>query len=181
MTREEYLTSAIDRLRPYFEDNGVVLPPTIRVSVGWPSRSIRKVVGQCFMSDAAGHRQIFISPVHNSAVSALDTLAHELVHAAGAHGHGREFRRFAKAIGLTSGRPKSASAGPELLQRLNGLATELGHFPHAALAPDLTAKQGTRLLKIQCRKCGYVARVTAKWLDEIGLLHCPLHGEMDLA
>ncbi len=39
--------------------------------------------------------------------------------------------------------------------------------------------QTTRLLKVACEDCGYTARVTQKWID-IGLPHCPTHGEMAL-
>jgi hypothetical protein len=34
-------------------------------------------------------------------------------------------------------------------------------------------KQGTRLIKCECPECGYIARVTAKWLDEAGAPICP--------
>ncbi|HCF6730452.1 TPA: hypothetical protein NII60_000284 [Pseudomonas aeruginosa] len=39
-------------------------------------------------------------------------------------------------------------------------------------------KQSTRLKKVECSECGYVARVTQKWLDKSGPPHCPEHGEM---
>jgi hypothetical protein len=38
-------------------------------------------------------------------------------------------------------------------------------------------KQGTRMHKVTCSQCGYVARVSQKWLD-IGPPHCPKHGAM---
>lgn len=34
-------------------------------------------------------------------------------------------------------------------------------------------KQTTRQLKIQCPACGYLARVTRKWLEEAGTPTCP--------
>lgn len=39
-------------------------------------------------------------------------------------------------------------------------------------------KQTTRLLKVICKECGYPARVTKKWIDEVGAPHCPQHGQM---
>ncbi len=41
-------------------------------------------------------------------------------------------------------------------------------------------KQSTRLKKVECSECGYVARVTQKWLDKSGPPHCPEHGEMTI-
>ncbi|MDZ5647159.1 transcription elongation protein SprT [Nitrospirillum sp. BR 11828] len=48
-------------------------------------------------------------------------------------------------------------------------------------APPLSSappKQGTRLIKVSCKECGYTARVARKWLDTVGALHCPTHGAM---
>jgi hypothetical protein len=41
-------------------------------------------------------------------------------------------------------------------------------------------KQSTRLLKASCSKCGYVVRVTAKWLKAAGAPYCGTksHGRM---
>ena len=35
----------------------------------------------------------------------------------------------------------------------------------------------TRQLRVHCPTCGYVARVSRKWLD-VGTPHCPTHGAM---
>ena len=40
------------------------------------------------------------------------------------------------------------------------------------------AKQKTRLIKVSCRECGYVARVSRKWLVAAGARHCPIQGRM---
>ena len=37
---------------------------------------------------------------------------------------------------------------------------------------------GSRLNKVTCPACGYLARVTRKWLDKSGPPHCPEHGAM---
>ena len=39
------------------------------------------------------------------------------------------------------------------------------------------AGSGSRSIKVECGECGYVARVTRKWLD-LGAPHCPEHGQM---
>lgn len=44
----------------------------------------------------------------------------------------------------------------------------------------LKKKQSTRLLKAECAECGYVVRVTAKWVNEVGAPRCGVkaHGVM---
>jgi hypothetical protein len=37
---------------------------------------------------------------------------------------------------------------------------------------------GSRLIRVSCGQCGYVARVARKWLENPGAPHCPDHGEM---
>lgn len=46
------------------------------------------------------------------------------------------------------------------------------------LITNAPKKQTTRLMKVLCADCGYVARVSRKWLDEVGPPHCPDHGPM---
>lgn len=38
-------------------------------------------------------------------------------------------------------------------------------------------KQTTRMVKVVCAGCGYVARTTHKWLDEAGAPICPCNQE----
>lgn len=175
-TREAWLNAGVDALRSHFADVGFPVPTVVRVSVGFP-RAKRKAVGQCWKRSAAkdGVSQIFITPSEADAVEVLDTLAHELVHAAidPFSGHNGKFVKACKAVGLTSGKPTSAAAGDELRSELVKMASSLGEYPHAALSPSDGPKQTTRLLKVSCRECGYVARVTAKWLDDAGAPLCP--------
>ena len=93
-------------------------------------------VGQCHtgshIKEAGKAAVIFIRPSEwKDPVTVLDTLTHEAVHAAlpTGSGHKAPFSKLCKEIGLTKGKPKFASAGPELLERLNAIAYELGDFP----------------------------------------------------
>jgi len=176
MTREEWLENGVAELRPVFESAGYPLPQSVRVSVGWP-RSKRKAIGQYWEKRAATDEvsQIFISPVLATGVEALDTLSHELVHAAidPVGGHGAKFARAMRAVGL-EGKPTHAGAGPALRTVLEAIAARLGAYPHAQLNPNAALpKQTTRLLKVVCEQCEYTARVTAKWLTEYGPPLCP--------
>lgn len=36
----------------------------------------------------------------------------------------------------------------------------------------------TRLIKCECAQCGYIARVSLKWIQGSGVPRCPQHGSM---
>jgi hypothetical protein len=125
-----------------------------RAGKGNPSNS----VGQCHtgshIKEAGKAAVIFIRPSEwKDPVTVLDTLTHEAVHASlpVGSGHKAPFVKLCKQIGLTAGKPKSAGAGPELLERLNAIAYELGDFPSAAFDYTDTKKQSTRLRLYECR------------------------------
>jgi hypothetical protein len=188
MNREEWLSTMTDKLRPLFVGTGSVPAEKIRVSCGWPSvggaSSKNKRIGECWSSAASadGTVEIFISPALSDGVAVAAVLAHELVHACGINGHKGPFKRVATAIGL-EGPMRATVPGEALKARLNALVAEIGAYPHAMLSGQgPRKKEGTRLLKIVCPSpgCGYVARVTQKWLD-FGFPTCPCGQEMALA
>ncbi|HEY6324210.1 MAG TPA: transcription elongation protein SprT [Thermoanaerobaculia bacterium] len=184
-TREQWLQSAVDHLRPVFLAQGVAVPPAVHVSMGFPStgalaRRSRRI-GECWPPEASrdGLHHLFLSPLLAEPLPVLAILVHELVHAAvGLRArHGPPFRRLALALGLR-GRMTSTTAGPELAARLAELAAGLGAFPHAGLlANPARSKQTTRLRKVACPACGYTVRVTAKWIAA-GLPICPCGNAM---
>jgi len=82
-TRENWLLTGVDRLRPLFRAQGHEVPE-VKVSVGWPATGQRsRTIGECWPSKSAGDglNQIFIVPSLGSPVEVLDVLTHELVHA----------------------------------------------------------------------------------------------------
>ena len=40
---------------------------------------------------------------------------------------------------------------------------------------------GSRMIKMECLTCGYVARAAKKWIESVGVVHCPEHGAMSSA
>lgn len=46
-------------------------------------------------------------------------------------------------------------------------------FPAGALNMTKREKQATRYMKCQCGECGYLARVTRKWIESAGEPVCP--------
>lgn len=189
-TREQWLLAAVNLLRPLFEHRSYPVPATVRVTCGWPSRSAlspkSKRIGECWSPDASadGTTEIFISPYLVEADSkggVLATLVHEIVHAVvGLEAkHGKPFKKCATKIGLV-GKMTATEAGDELLEVLKEIATQLGKYPHAKLDQLKSPRkaQTTRMVKCECKTCGYVVRTTRKWLEEVGAPHCPKHGAM---
>ncbi len=180
-SRETWLAKLAARLRLEFERAGVALPERLCVSCGLTTGG-DGALGECWSTSPGrdGHTEIFISPQVKDSLAVAETLAHELVHAAVGleAGHGTEFRIVATRIGLT-GPMRSTRAGSELRARLSWIVAELGGYPNHCPGPLHTGKrkQTTRLRKVVCPKCGYTARVTAKWIA-VGLPTCPCGAKM---
>lgn len=183
-SREAWLNTMVDKLRPVFMDRGYRLPEKIRVSCGFPSRNAfgkMPTIGQCHYpaSSADGTTEVFISPVIADTLRVGDVLVHELSHAhlGPGHGHKGAFGRVAGAIGLV--KPwKATTASPELIELLKKLSP--GDYPHAQLSgiAEHDKPEKTYLLKAAC-ECGYVIRVTRKWADT-GLPTCVCGQEFQL-
>jgi hypothetical protein len=181
MNREQWLNTALDEMRPWFAEAGDPIPDIVRVSIGWMGGRGRKssAIGQCWKPEQVKDNTpaIFIIPTLDDPIQILDVLTHEGVHAAGKWNHRSEFSTLAKKIGLE--KPWTATtAGPELKEKLVALAEKLGPFDHAAIRKDQIKKQPTRLLKVMCPEDGYVARITAKWINEMGFPTCPCGEDM---
>ncbi|MHB8107988.1 MAG: transcription elongation protein SprT [Candidatus Cryosericum sp.] len=187
MTREDWLLSCVEQLRPDFVRAGFPLPEKIRASCSWPSKSAlsaqRRRVGEAWSAECSGdqHFETFISPVLKDSVEVAATMVHELCHCAVGleDGHRGQFPRCAKALGL-EGKMTSTTAGEELQARLKDLIEDVGPYPHARLDKKTgPKKQTTRMLKVTCQECGCVARMTRKWLDEAGTPICGCGGSME--
>jgi SprT-like family protein len=176
VTREEWLITLMNRLRPEFTAHSVALPDEIAVSCGWTSKGARgKRIGECWRADCSHARrpEIFISPKLADSIEVGHVLVHELIHAALPDaGHGSAFKRVALRLGLT-GRMTATVPTDALRQRLGDLIEHIGEpYPHAELRPgEDERKQSTRLLKLSCPGCGYVIRTTQKWI-EVGVPTC---------
>lgn len=187
ITREQWLNKAVALLKPIFKKAGFPLPEKVRVSCGWPSAARKQrgktTIGQCWAPEASGDKttEMFISPLIDSTGIVLSTTAHELVHAAVGTkcGHRGQFIACAKAIGFLKPWTQTPES-PELKSVLSEISKKLPAYPHSRLTPSKSGikKQSTRMLKTQCVSCGYMVRLSKKWLVEVGAPHCPNHGEM---
>jgi hypothetical protein len=156
MNREQWLMTATDLLRPWFERKaGVEIPADVKVSCSFPGGgSAMKRIGECWprSRSKAGLNEIFVSPKLDDKTQVLAVLAHELVHAVDncQHGHKREFGKIARAVGLV-GRLTSTTAGPDLVAFIE--AMELPQYPHQGVLLGKNAKSersGARV-KLTCK------------------------------
>ena len=175
--REVYLRKATERLaKSLFTPKGFEVPSDVRVSCSLPSRrafgSKKRTIGQCFSRacSTANVNEVFISPTIDDSIEVLATLVHELVHAIDdcQSGHGKEFGRIARGVGL-EGKLTSTTAEPNtpLHDLLSKYVKRYGEYPHHRI--DVTKqekKQTTRLLKIEC-ECGFKARLSRKVIESI--------------
>ncbi len=193
MNREQWLTEAIEFFRPIFKAQGYDIPK-VKVSVGFPSTNPlgrrKRAIGECWPSAVSGdkHNHVFISPIlHNplDKKGPLEVLVHELCHAVDdcKSGHGKEFGRIAKSMGLV-GKMTATEAGEDLLSYFDVVVKKLGAYPMEVFDPSKYTKkkkQTTRLLKAECEGCGYTVRVTKKWVEAAvpicPYLECPLFQE----
>jgi hypothetical protein len=185
--REQWLAEAVTIMTPHFKKAGYEVPK-VRVSCGWPSsrglNSSKAAIGECWDKSAAEDKvaQIFISPrIKQSAAEILPVLAHEVCHAVvgNAEGHNKVFGKCARGIGLT-GKLTATVPGPEFLETATEWVKQtLGEYPHSALRPSgrPVKKQTTRMVKCECKACGYVVRTSRKWLDDAGPVLCPCNSK----
>ncbi|MGQ0628134.1 MAG: hypothetical protein ACT4PL_08555 [Phycisphaerales bacterium] len=204
-TREAWLVSAVDTLRPAFNWVGLFIPEKLGVSCGWPVRGAgslaRPALAECWSKQLSADQtfEIFISPAIDEPERVLVVLAHELIHASVGLDceHRGMFRDAATALGFVT--PMSrAVPGPELKERLHALSSEIGPYPHQRILTRLhdqlvekdidgdsddgagrlhlttsgRTRQNTRMVKIVCPCCGYLARTTRRWIS-VGLPTCP--------
>lgn len=184
-TREEWLHFVTDEVRPLFKEYGAPLPAKIRMAVGFTSNGYRgKAIGECWSDKASAdkHAEIFIKPDQDDAMRVAGILVHELCHAAVGteHGHKAPFKRLAVQFGL-EGKMTATTEGDDFIAMMKPILKRAGPLPHKELrAYRNKKKQATRLLKCECETCGYVARVTAKWINNAGTPYCGIakHGHM---
>jgi hypothetical protein len=182
-TREQWLNAFVDHARPQFAAGGYPLPEKIRVGVGFTSTGRRsKRIGECWSDSASedGFFEIFLRPALESDSRIADVLTHELVHAAVglSEGHGRVFRMAMHAVGL-EGPAKSTIAGEAWYRWALPVLDALGPMPYGVLNDGESSsppKQKTNLLKVECDKCGWLARVTNKHIEPHDRLDCPVPG-----
>jgi hypothetical protein len=124
-----------------------------------------------------------------------EVLIHELAHAenhtlgikdCNNNVHNKKFKSMAERLGLEV-KPRDkrygfgfTDLGPEAKKFLESVKFNRDIFTMNRLLPLKKQVAGTRLLKVECPECGYVCRVTQKWID-VGLPACPCGEQMEAA
>lgn len=177
--RQEWVEQAAIMFKDHFAKCWWNVPDNVRLSIGFPvgAKDGKRKLGQCFnkLHSTDDHWEIFISPDYTNSVEILETIAHEMVHATvGTEcGHRGKFKDCATAIGFEA--PMTATpAGPIMLAFINDIIAKIGEFPAGTMNMAMRKKQATNLLKCECPDCGYIARVTAKWISSVGEPICPV-------
>lgn len=180
LNREAWLNVAAFELRSLLAEVGHAAAKELRVTVGWPSsgglREGKTVLGECWYQEQSSDQtaEIFINPRLDDSLRILSVLLHEMVHSGfpPKTGHRAPFKKVTLALGYTA-EGLSTSISDELRDKLNAIIQLIGGIPHAAISPKMKKKQTTRLVKTECLEHGYIARVTRKWIDELGAPICP--------
>lgn len=174
-----------ERVEPVFKD--FALGP-YRIACGFPSRDGigRKMVrlGECHAKEFSRGKlfEIFISPLLDNSLEVAGTVVHEMAHiAAGIQdGHGREYAKVCKHVGLTRGKVTNAMPGVRLNDHLRKIIDVQGKYPHHKIVPKqqfvIRAKTTMRL---ECDKCGCKVTMTTKWLDNAGAPTCACGGRFE--
>ena len=176
-SREAWLQKIIDIWRPYFLRLGYDLPTRIWISPGRPPSS--RWTGACYLGAASddGNPHIFIHPVLSDSTRVAGVVVHQLCHVAlGNRSHGPPFRRLATAMGLV-GKMTKTIEGPLFLSIMPATIDRIGPYPHPALRQlrRLDRKLArTRLVRVHCAACGYLVRITQRWLM-VSIPICPNH------
>lgn len=184
--RERWLANLTKALKPAFKKAGAAIPDNLRITCGWPSRNgaarKKRVLGECWPPNLSADNvyEVFVSPVLDDPVEVAVVLAAELAHAACGPEHDHRYANVVRALGM-GGKPSAPASAAAFEDLLEPILEDVGEYPHGALKPRAKDKtQTTRLKKVECQTCGYTARVTRKWLNDVGPPYCPLHGRMDI-
>jgi len=181
-TRDEWLAELLSYLQSWFEELGFQIPG-FQIRSGFPSkgRGAQKTA-ESWEKQEDGSFIIFVRPDRSDPREVISAVVLEMskVVVGPKDRHGHLFRFLASSFGLGGGKSER-SGDREFLDRVAPIMDAIGALPSPEIAPaDLTAapKQTTRQIKVTCEKCGYVARVSRKWLSEVGPPICPDHGAM---
>ncbi|MGZ5080735.1 MAG: hypothetical protein ACXWBT_14405 [Usitatibacter sp.] len=188
-SREDWLMAAIAALRPIAKAAGYTVPEKVRASCGFPKgrAGCGKAIGQCFshVCSKDGWFETFISPELADSSRVMDILVHEIGHATVGlkAGHRKPFADWCKKMHLAG--PWTATTAGEHFERevFTPVMHQLGgvKYPHAALTAggETTGpkKQSTRMVKCECKDCGYTARTSRLWLETVGPPICPCNEE----
>jgi len=188
--REAYCLALWDELAVFTAIAGFDCPErdTVRIGIGFTSGGNRRQVGNKgkLLSEvwapeksADGKYEVIISPVIGTPEQVAANLQAAQVGLACA-GKNSSYRQALEQLGFKRLPSGDMEASAEYFARIKASLDSCGEYPHGALDADSIKKQGTRLLKACCAKCGYTVRLTQKWVN-VGAPYCGVdlnHGRL---
>lgn len=183
--REKWLNDLTTAMAKWFDDLGFPLPDR-QVRTAFPSSGKRtRKISESWQQDGQQSFVVVVRPDADDEANVAAAIAFQLcqIGAGPRDEHGLLFKHLAVSIGL-SGHRKEGVPGALFKELAGPILKKLGPLPKSTISlseGSTQAPQGTRLRKVVCLKCGYVARVSRKWLNEVGPPHCPDHGPMHVA
>lgn len=181
-TRDEWLAEIAPAMATWFDEFGFPLP-TLQMRSGFPSKGRRaQDTAESWSKEDDGSVIIFVRPDRPDPIEVTAAVALQMCKIASGpkDKNGYLYRHLTSSIGL-GGKKKSVLSDPEFLNRVTPIIKTVGPLPNPGIAPtdpSANTKQTTRQIKVTCKNCGYVARVSRKWLSEVGAPLCPRHGQM---
>ena len=188
MNRETWLNMMIDKAVPMFDNAGFKISDIrsrLKVScsmmIGQRKSSKFGAIGMHLPTEwnKEKNHEMLISPTLDNGVQVVGVLIHEMCHAIQRHmygntvgAHGKEFRQIATSVLLT-GKMTATTESPELKIIIENWITEIGKYPHSEIKLSGRKKQSTRMLKLECEQCGFIARCSNGAINNYGLpSHC---------
>ena len=177
-TRERWLETAVEHLRPLLREHAGLSVPRVRVSCGVQRRRGAVYVGKTVDEVP----EVNLSLAHTAeASSVLGTLIRLCIYAASrSQAHGRDFQAVARRCGLvplegtwaTAGYPEAAAVPSWVRVALE----QLGPWPAPRLQIEARKKkQPSRWVTVLCEKCSCRWKSTALHLAE-ATIRCPHEG-----
>jgi hypothetical protein len=171
VNREEWLKELANRAIPviahhveYTEEETAV-----KLSCGFPAKQGKRNPVHASLvpptNSADFYAEIFVTPELSAKREVARAVLPLLVAVVtGDYRQHTAYRNAIRRLGLNAG---------ELPSWAKPIVDELPAYPHASLTLPEVKKQTTRLLKVECVPCNYIARVSRATLDRLGAPVCP--------
>jgi len=171
-TTQEWINRIVLWTITTLEQAGVSNPDLhLVVSPGFTSGGSRKtkVLGQCYSPECAADgktNHVFLNPRMNDNIVIIGAIIHEVIHAVIGidKKHGAAFKS-AMAICNLTGKATSTKLNEAGLEWAKKIITRYGDYPRPSFTGAAIKKQTTNLIKAQCPSCGYIIRLTNKWIE----------------
>jgi hypothetical protein len=171
MNREQWLKELANRAIPVIASSREYSEEetSVKLSCGFPAKQgKRKQVNACLVPPTNSdefNAEIFVTPELSAKREVARAVLPLLVAVVtGDYQQRTNYRNAIRALGLNS---------EELPTWAKSLIEALPAYPHASLTLPEVKKQSTRLIKVHCAPCGYIARVSRSTLENLGAPICP--------